>query len=81
MLLTFLAIISANYKNYRRNVIDMPAFFVALRTYKRYLARGPTKIKSCSLVVNHAQKVNNILYYFNKIVKILPQHTEIKTKS
>ena len=42
------------------------------------LARGHTKIKSWSLVVNDAQKVNNILYSFNKMVKILPQHTEIE---
>ena len=42
------------------------------------LARGHSKIKSCSLVVNDAPKVNNILYSFNKIVKILLQHTEVE---
>ena len=42
------------------------------------LARGHTKIKSWSLVVNDAQKVNNILYSLNKMVKALPQHTEIE---
>ena len=42
------------------------------------LARGHTKIKSWSLVVSDAQKVNNILYSFNKMVKILMQHTEIE---
>ena len=42
------------------------------------LARGHTKIKSWSLVVNYAQKVNNIFYSFNKMVKVLPQHTEIE---
>ena len=37
-----------------------------------------TKIKSWSLVINDAQKLNNILYSFNTMVKILPQHVEIE---
>ena len=42
------------------------------------LARGHTKIKSGSLVVSDAQKLNNILYSFEKMVKLLPQHAEIE---
>ena len=42
------------------------------------LAIGHSKIKSWSLVVIDAPKVNNILYSFNKMVKILTQHTEIE---
>ena len=42
------------------------------------LARGYTKIKSWSLVVNDAQKLNNILYSFEKMVKLLLQHAEIE---
>ena len=38
------------------------------------LARGHSKIKSWSVVVN----VNNILYSFQKMVKLLPQHAEIE---
>ena len=42
------------------------------------LARGYTKIKSWSLVVNDAQKLNNILYSFEKMVKLVPQHAEME---
>ena len=42
------------------------------------LARDHTKIKSWILVVNDAQKLNNILYLFEKRVKLLPQHAEIE---
>ena len=45
---------------------------------KTGLARGHTKIKSWSLVVNDALKLNNILYSFEKMVKLLPQHAEIE---
>ena len=36
------------------------------------LARDHTKIKSWSLVVNDAQKLNNILYLFEKKGKTIP---------
>ena len=81
-LFTFLAksvLITRTTDGMLKDKIDIyvPVFFVASRTYKG-LARGYTKIKSWSLVVNDAQKVNNILYSLNKMVKILPQHTEIE---
>ena len=40
------------------------------------LAGGYTKIKSGAWL--SIIKVNNILYSFDKMVKILPQHTEIE---
>ena len=81
MLLTFLllsVLITRTTDGMLKDKIDyVTAFFVAPRPIIG-LARGHSKIKSWSLVVSDAQKVNNILYSFNKMVKILPQHTEIE---
>ena len=81
MLLTFLllsVLITRTTDGMLKDKIDyVTAFFVAPNRIIG-LARGDTKIKSWSLVVSDAQKVNNILYSFNKMVKILPQHTEIE---
>ena len=61
-----------------KNKIDICARSLLRQEGTIGLARGHTKIKSWSLIVNDAQKLNNILYSFNTMVKILPQHAEIE---
>ena len=81
-LFTFLAksvLITRTTDGMLKDKIDIyvPVFFVASRTCKR-ISQGSYQNQVMDPGVNDAQKVNNILYSLNKMVKALPQHTEIE---
>ena len=52
--------------------IYVPVFFVAPRTYNR-ISQGPYQNQVMEPGCQSCTKVNNSLYSFNKMVKILPR--------